>query len=174
MTCAACAQRIEKAIRKAKALDISKKENVDEDKLRKEREIKILWTKFIVAISLAVPLLYIAMVPMIKWINLPFPQALAPMNFPLLYGLAELILVIPIVAAGNRFYRVGFKALILRGKGGGKVFSLKPGNVFSPPQYRRALLTDRLSSETDCARSVCPSTRNIRIIARAGSSLYLP
>ncbi|GHV92818.1 copper-translocating P-type ATPase [Spirochaetia bacterium] len=149
MTCAACAQRVEKAIKKLegietasvnlatekatvvynpqalrlssikeaiekagyKALDFSKEGAVDEDKLRKEREIKILWRKFITAATLAFPLLYIAMVPMIKWFSLPFPKALAPMNFPLLYGLAELVLVIPIIAVGYRFYTVGFKNL---------------------------------------------------------------
>ncbi|GHV69629.1 copper-translocating P-type ATPase [Spirochaetia bacterium] len=104
---------IKEAIEKAgyKALDFSKEGAVDEDKLRKEREIKILWRKFITAAALAVPLLYIAMVPMIKWFSLPFPKALAPMNFPLIYGLAELVLVIPIIIAGNKFYTVGFKNL---------------------------------------------------------------
>ncbi|MDR2499900.1 MAG: heavy metal translocating P-type ATPase, partial [Treponema sp.] len=152
MTCAACAQRVEKALKKLEgvesagvniatekaavvynplkvrvsalkeaiekagyqALDFSKEGAVDEDKLRKEKEIKTLKTKFIVAVSFAAPLLYIAMVPMIKWFSLPFPKALAPMNFPLLYALAELLLVIPIIIAGNKFYTVGFKNLLHR------------------------------------------------------------
>jgi Cu+-exporting ATPase len=152
MTCAACAARIEKAIRKLegiesasvnlatekaavvynprvlrvssikeaiekagyKALDFSKEGAVDEDRLRKEKEIKTLRIKFIVAASFGFALLYIAMVPMIKWFTLPFPKALAPMNFPLVYALAELILVIPIIVAGNRFYTVGFKNLLHR------------------------------------------------------------
>ncbi|GHU02641.1 copper-translocating P-type ATPase [Spirochaetia bacterium] len=107
---------IKEAIEKAgyTALDFSKEGAVDEDKLRKEREIKTLWRKFITAAALAVPLLYIAMVPMIKWFSLPFPKALAPMNFPLIYGLAELLLVIPIIIAGNKFYTVGFKNLLHR------------------------------------------------------------
>jgi Cu+-exporting ATPase len=150
MTCAACAQRIEKALRKLegvetvtvnlatekatvvynpqvvrisaikeaiekagyKALDFSK--NADQDKLRKEKEIKTLWTKFAVSAFFALPLLYIAMAPMIKWVNLPFPKALAPMNFPLIYALAELALVIPTIVAGYRFYTVGFKNLLHR------------------------------------------------------------
>jgi Cu+-exporting ATPase len=87
---------------------------VDEDKLRKEKEIKILWTKFIVAASLGLPLLYIAMAPMIKWVNLPFPHRLAPMDFPLMYALVQLTLVIPIIIAGNRFYIVGYKNLLRR------------------------------------------------------------
>jgi Cu+-exporting ATPase len=90
------------------------KNTLDEDKLRKEKDIKILKTKFIIAASLALPLLYIAMAPMIKWINLPFPHGLAPMNFPLIYALLQLTLVIPIIIAGNRFYTVGFKNLLRR------------------------------------------------------------
>jgi Cu+-exporting ATPase len=90
------------------------KDTLDEDKLRKEKEIKLLWTKFIVAASLGLPLLYIAMAPMIKWVNLPFPKAIAPMNFPLIYALAQLTLVIPIIIAGNRFYTIGFKNLLRR------------------------------------------------------------
>ncbi|MDR1148486.1 MAG: heavy metal translocating P-type ATPase [Spirochaetaceae bacterium] len=81
----------------------------DKDRLRKEKEVKTLWTKFIVAASFGFVLLYIAMVPMIKVFTLPFPKVLAPMNFPLLYALAELLLVIPIIIAGNKFYTVGFK-----------------------------------------------------------------
>jgi len=84
---------------------------LDEDKLRKEKEIKILWTKFTVAASLGLPLLYIAMAPMIKWASLPFPKALAPMHNPLAYALVQLALVIPIVIAGNMFYTAGFKNL---------------------------------------------------------------
>ncbi|MDR1072555.1 MAG: heavy metal translocating P-type ATPase [Treponema sp.] len=107
---------IKDAIEKAgyKALDFSADGAVDEDKLRKEREIRVLWTKFIVSASFGLPLLYIAMVPMIKWASLPFPQSLAPMNFPLIYALVELVLVIPIISAGYRFYTVGFKNLLRR------------------------------------------------------------
>jgi len=90
------------------------KNTLDEDKLRKEKEIKILWTKFIVAASLGLPLLYIAMAPMIKWVTLPFPKILAPMHAPLVYALVQLALVIPIIIAGNRFYTIGFKNLLRR------------------------------------------------------------
>ena len=90
------------------------KDTLDEDKLRKEKEIKTLRTKFIVAAVLGLPLLYIAMAPMITWVALPFPPALSPMNFPLIYALLQLTLVIPIIIAGYRFYTVGFKNLLLR------------------------------------------------------------
>lgn len=45
--------------------EVKNKVDVDEDKLRKEREMKSLFVKFIVAIVFAVPLFYIAMGPMI-------------------------------------------------------------------------------------------------------------
>ncbi|MDR2073621.1 MAG: heavy metal translocating P-type ATPase [Spirochaetaceae bacterium] len=107
---------VKETIEKAgyKALDFSKEGAVDEDRIRKEKEIKTLWTKFIVAAVLGLPLLYIAMAPMIKVFSLPFPKALAPMHFPLRYALAELLLVIPIIIAGNKFYTLGFKNLFHR------------------------------------------------------------
>lgn len=152
MTCAACAQRIEKAIGKLdgiikvsvnlatekatveynpqiirlsaikqciekigyKALDIEKNNNVDEDKLRKQKEIRILWTKFIIAATFGIPLLYFAMAPMVSWWPFPIPRALNPMEYPLRYAILQISLVTPIIIAGYRFYTVGFKALFQR------------------------------------------------------------
>jgi len=149
MTCAACAQRVEKAVKKLegvtgvsvnfatekatvaydpqkvrlsaireavekagyKALQISKTDAADEDRKRKEKEINVLRTKFIVAALFSVPLLYIAMVPMIRFVRLPFPAGLDPMQFSLIYALAEMILVIPVIGVGYKFYTVGFKSL---------------------------------------------------------------
>ena len=84
---------------------------MDQDAERKEREIRTMWTKFIVAASAAVPLLYLAMGHMIPALRLPLPWFLDPMRYPLVFALAQLVLVIPAIAAGNRFYRVGGKAL---------------------------------------------------------------
>lgn len=97
-----------------KTFDIEKKDAIDEDKLRKEKEIRALWGKFTISALFGVPLLYIAMVPMIPWVPLPFPSALAPMEYPLLYAMIELALTVPIIIAGHKFYTVGFKALLQR------------------------------------------------------------
>jgi len=110
---------IKEAVTKAgyQALDFTQK-NADEHRLRKEREIKTLKTKLVIAASFAVPLLYIAMAPMIRFGAssgaLPFPRILAPMNNPLAYCLAELALTIPIIVAGRSFYTVGFRNLLRR------------------------------------------------------------
>jgi len=107
---------IKQAITKAgyKALEVEAGSRTDEDKERKEKEIKVLWTKFIISAVFSVPLLYIAMVPMISGVSLPFPGGLDPMQYPLLYALVELILTVPVVIAGYKFYTVGFKAIIRR------------------------------------------------------------
>ncbi len=149
MTCAACAQRIEKVLKKLegvesasvnlatekasvtydpqklrlssireaiektgyKALEISKTNAADEDRARKQKEIKTMWTKFTVAAVFALPLLYIAMAPMITFVKLPFPAWLEPMNYPLVYALVQLLLVIPVVCVGYKFYTIGYKAI---------------------------------------------------------------
>lgn len=152
MTCAACANRIEKVISRmngvekasvnlatekatirytpsqvrlseikqaiARAgytpLDVESKQAVDEDKLRKDREIRTLWTKFIVSAVFAIPLLYLSMGAMIWWLNWPIPVWLNPMRYPFQFALVQIALVIPILIAGNRFYSVGFKAIFHR------------------------------------------------------------
>lgn len=93
--------------------EVKNKVDVDEDKLRKEKEMNTLFIKFIVAIVFAVPLFYIAMGPMIikpigPW---PLPEILNPMTNTLNYALVQLILVIPVMIAGYKFYINGFKAL---------------------------------------------------------------
>lgn len=107
---------IKSAIEKAgyQALEVNKADAADEDRARKQREIKTLWTKFIISAVFALPLFYIAMAPMISFIRLPFPSAIAPMNYPLIYALAELILVAPVIGVGYKFYTIGFKALFQR------------------------------------------------------------
>ncbi len=86
----------------------------DEDKVRKEKAIRQLREKCILSALFALPLLYLAMVPMLSFVRLPFPLFLDPMMHPLRYALTELILVLPSIAVGYRFYTVGFKALFMR------------------------------------------------------------
>ncbi|MPM45541.1 Copper-exporting P-type ATPase [bioreactor metagenome] len=152
MTCAACAQRIEKTVKKLpgmeqatvnlageklfvaydpaalslgdiqravtkigyEALEPARGDTAEADRARKQREIRVLFAKFTVYALFSLPLLYIAMVPMISWVRLPFPAELDPMQFPLVYALLQLLLVLPALGVGYRFYTVGFKALLQR------------------------------------------------------------
>ncbi|MDR2655552.1 MAG: heavy metal translocating P-type ATPase [Oscillospiraceae bacterium] len=95
---------------------VPREETRDKDSERKKKAIRVLWTKFIVSAAFSVPLLYIAMAPMVKFIALPGAAALngVMMNYPLIYALLELLLVLPAIGVGYKFYTVGFKALVQR------------------------------------------------------------
>ncbi len=95
---------IEKAGYRAK-----EEEGVDLDKEKKEKEIKGLWRRFITSAIFTLPLLYIAMGHMI---GLPLPGVLHPDMNPAAFALVQLILTLPPVIVGHRFYTVGFRTLI--------------------------------------------------------------
>ncbi|APC81726.1 TPA: heavy metal translocating P-type ATPase [Clostridium botulinum] len=99
---------IKRAIEKAgyKALE---EKNIEEEKNGKEDAIKSLWRRFIISLVFAVPLLTISMGSMM---GLKLPKIINPMYNPLNFGLIQLILVIPIILVGNKFFRVGFKSLV--------------------------------------------------------------
>ncbi|NFI07024.1 copper-translocating P-type ATPase [Clostridium botulinum] len=83
--------------------------NIEEEKKGKEDAIKSLWRRFITSLIFAVPLLTISMGSMM---GLKLPKIINPMHNPLNFGLIQLILVIPIILVGNKFFRVGFKSLV--------------------------------------------------------------
>ncbi len=109
---------IKAAIEKAgfKVLEMDKKVSVDEDKLRKEKEMNTLLTKFIISAIFAVPLFYIAMGHMIPAPigPLPLPKIIDPSVNPLNFALTQLFLTIPIVIAGNKFFSKGVKSMIAK------------------------------------------------------------
>lgn len=106
---------IKQAIAKAgyTALD-AESYSIDQDKIDKEKNIRNLWIKFIISAIFAAPLLYLSMGSMIWWLKWPIPYWLKPMQYPFLYALVEIGLVIPILIVGRRFYTVGFKAILRR------------------------------------------------------------
>ncbi len=108
---AAVRQAVEKAGYKWANIE---KNTDSEDKLRKQKEIKTLWTKFIVSAVFTLPLLYIAMGHMIPGIKLPIPAFIDPMMNPLNFALTQIALTLPVLVAGWRFYYVGYRALWLR------------------------------------------------------------
>jgi Cu+-exporting ATPase len=102
---------IKKAIEKAGYKAREEETTVDTDKERKEKEIKLLWRKFIISTIFAVPLLYVSMGHMV---GLPLPDFINPNINPIAFALTQLLLTLPVIIAGNRFYTVGFKALFKR------------------------------------------------------------
>ncbi|OLS01980.1 heavy metal translocating P-type ATPase [Tissierella creatinophila] len=102
---------IRKVIEKAGYKAIEEDTSIDEDKIRKEKEMKLLWKKFVISAIFTIPLLYITMGHML---GVPLPIAVDPMINPRNFGLIQLILVLPVMIAGNKFFSVGFKSLFRR------------------------------------------------------------
>lgn len=99
---------IKKAVEKAGYKAIDEETTIDSDKERKGKEIKNLWIRFILSAVFTVPLLYISMGHMIGF---PLPEFIDPMMHPEAFALSQLILVLPVMIFGHRFYTVGFKTL---------------------------------------------------------------
>ena len=104
---------IEKAGYKVLESD-TKKEEIDKDELRKQKEQKTLFTKLLVALGFSIPLFYIAMGPMVPKPFGPWslPNIINPDTNILNYALIQLALVIPVMIAGYKFYINGFKAIL--------------------------------------------------------------
>ncbi len=103
---------IKNAVEKAGYKAIMKEEtSVDTDKERKDAEMKQLWRRFLLGAIFTVPLLYISMGHMI---GLPLPNFLHPSMNPVNFSLAQLLLTIPVIISGRKFYKVGFRTLLKR------------------------------------------------------------
>lgn len=100
---------IKKAIEKAGYKAIEEDTEVDTDSGKKNKEIKRLLQRFIMSAVFTVPLLIISMGHML---GLMPPRIIDPMDNPMNFALIQLILVLPVIAAGNKFFRVGFRSLI--------------------------------------------------------------
>lgn len=75
-----------------------------------EERAQDLWHRFVLSAVFALPLLYIAMGPMLP-IRLPLPTFLDPSHQPVSYALVQIALVFPILYLGRRFYKTGFQSL---------------------------------------------------------------
>lgn len=104
--------QIKDAISKAGYTPLEITKDFEESRQNEEQnEIKQLKRKWILSAVFSIPLLYIAMGHML---GLPLPGFLDPMQHPMNFAFSQLILTIPVVLAGNRFYTAGFRALLRR------------------------------------------------------------
>lgn len=104
---------IKQAIKKTgyEPLEIEVTSSSDDEKLRHEKAMKILWNKFVISAIFSFPLLVIAMGHML---GLHLPDLINPEVNPLNFAIVQIILVIPSIAVGYKFYTVGFSALFRR------------------------------------------------------------
>ncbi len=106
---------IKNAVEKAGYKAVEVETTIDADKAKKEKEIQLLLKKFIVSAVFTIPLLYIAMGHMLgDLIGLNLPGFIDPMINPRIFAITQLLLTIPVMIAGYKFFTVGFKTLIKR------------------------------------------------------------
>lgn len=93
--------------------DGKKHEELEEDSraLENEKILKREFLEFKLAIFFSAIVFYISMGTMV---GLPVPNIISPDNNPLNFALIQLVLAIPVIYIGRRFYRVGIKQLIMR------------------------------------------------------------
>lgn len=77
----------------------------------KEEQLKREFIEFKVAIFFSAIIFYISMGSMV---GLPVPQIISPEINPLNFALIQLILAIPVIYIGRRFYTVGIKQLFMK------------------------------------------------------------
>jgi P-type Cu+ transporter len=81
----------------------------EKEKNAKKKEISTLKKKFIVATIFSTPILYLAMADLIN--KTLIPSFLNPELFPVRFALIQIILSIPVIIAGYKFYTIGFRNL---------------------------------------------------------------
>ncbi len=84
----------------------------EKEKKAKEREVELLRKKLWVASIFSIPILYLAMGELIS--TSLIPSFLNPEVYPLRFALIQVVLSIPIIFAGYKFYTVGFYNLFKR------------------------------------------------------------
>ena len=85
------------------------KEETKIDETDKEEAINSLKKRFVLSLVFAVPLLYISMGHMM---GAPLPNIINPMDNAMNFALIQLILVIPVMIVGRKFFISGFKNLV--------------------------------------------------------------
>ncbi|MGG7214062.1 heavy metal translocating P-type ATPase [Clostridium nigeriense] len=86
-------------------LIIDEKKDISDKKIP---EYKKLWYRFILSLIFTVPLLIISMGHMV---GMHLPNFIDPMMNPMNFAIAQLLLTIPVMLFGYRFYIVGFRNL---------------------------------------------------------------
>ena len=96
------------AVVKAGYQVVGKEEDILEKKAKEIKEQKI---RLIISAIFSIPLFYISMSPMIKFVKLPLPEILSHHSNPQIFSIVALILCIPVMVSGYKFYTLGFPAL---------------------------------------------------------------
>ena len=87
------------------------KKQEEAEAMHQEELLHVAKRRLIVAVCFAVPLLYISMGHMLPF-TLPLPAFLDMNQNPLNFSIAQLLLTVPVLICGQKFYLVGIRALV--------------------------------------------------------------
>lgn len=124
-------EKVERAGFDANLMEENKnlKEHEEEAWEKQEEQFQVMKRRLLVAVCFAVPLLYISMGHMIP-VQLPMPAVLHMDTHPLFYAFTQLVLTIPVLIAGRKFYLVGLKALIKGNPNMDSLVAIGTGSAF--------------------------------------------
>lgn len=114
----------------------TKKQEEEESKHQQEL-LHVAKRRLIVAICFAVPLLYISMGHMLPF-TLPLPKFLDMDLNPGNFALAQLVLTIPVLISGRKFYLVGIRALVKGNPNMDSLVAIGTGSAFLYSLYLTA------------------------------------
>lgn len=105
------------------------RETEEKEWRQQEEQLQGVRRRVITAICFAVPLLYISMGHMLPF-TLPLPAFMEMDKAPLNFALAQLILTVPILICGRKFYVVGIRSLLKGNPNMDSLVAIGTGSAF--------------------------------------------
>ena len=105
------------------------KKKEEEEWRQQEEQLEAVKRRVITAICFAVPLLYISMGHMLPF-TLPLPAFMQMDKNPLNFALVQLILTVPVLICGRRFYLVGIRSLLKGNPNMDSLVAIGTGSAF--------------------------------------------
>lgn len=105
------------------------KKNEEEEWRQQEEKLQTVRRRVVTAICFALPLLYISMGHMLPF-TLPLPSFMQMEKNPLNFALAQLILTVPILICGGKFYVVGIRSLLKGNPNMDSLVAIGTGSAF--------------------------------------------
>lgn len=122
--------RVDRAGFRAFAMAGEKRKEQGEKAIKKQEEqLNAMGRRLIAAICFSVPLLYLSMGHMLPF-KLPIFHVFHMEAHPMNYALAQLVLTLPVLVAGRRFYLVGFHSLFKGNPNMDSLVAIGTGSAF--------------------------------------------
>ncbi len=122
---------IKNAVKKAgyRAEDITFDSGADMEE-KKKKELKAMKNRVIIAAVFGVLILYLAMGHMLPGVTLPVPAWISSHENPFAFAIAQLLLAIPVMIAGGRFFTSGIRTLFKGSPNMDTLIAIGTGSAF--------------------------------------------